>query len=131
MTIYHKEEEEENFSETISTQPALVPLTPPTMNCPNCHQQMMDGDLGVVGAVLAVWPPDSKTPDWRSLTFDNMPKPRTAVSQQVKVCSRCGLVQLFAADPSIFRPAETRGLPRPAEACEVGKDTLPRAVDVE
>ncbi len=57
---------------------------------------------------------------------------RTQVSNSLmKVCYRCGLIQLFAADQSIFHPRETRGLPRPADASEVGKATLPRVVGSE
>ena len=98
------------------------------MNCPNCGEEMVEGECSTeqnVGTSHAgLWA--------RPVEHDFWGRPHTMISRRMQVCYHCGLVQLFVLDPTIFRPRDgTENLPRPAENPAPQTDTLPRSSDGE
>lgn len=99
----------------------------PAMNCPVCRNEMVDGRFYIIGQATAVAAPMDAAINWGRLAGA-----RTQVSNSLmKVCYHCGLIQLFAADPGIFRPKETRALPRSANEPQLDTGTLPRPAETD
>lgn len=100
------------------------------MKCPNCGEEMVDGEF----RVKAEWKPFRQSGAWARPTgvdaWDEflMRDPGTRVNdQRMTVCYRCGAMVVFVEDPSIFRPKTgTETLPGPASAQESPTETLPR-----
>ena len=134
MKIDRAEEELAQFreavGETIAVGETTTETSPPglpAMNCSVCGNEMVDGRFFIIGQATAVAAPIDAAINWGRLAGA-----RSQVSNSLmKVCYRCGAIQLFAADPSIFRPKETRGLPRSADESHLETDTLPRPAEHE
>jgi len=134
MNVNRAEEELAQFrvgvGETIAvdeTATETSPPGPPAMNCPVCGKEMVDGRFFIIGQATAVAAPIDAAINWGRLAGA-----RTQVSNSLmKVCYHCGAIQLFAADPTIFRPKETRALPRSASQPQLDTSTLPRPAQEE
>ena len=137
MKIDRAEEELAQFreavGETIAVGETTTETSPPglpAMNCSVCGNEMVDGRFFIIGQATAVAAPiDAAINRWLGNVKTGA---RTQVSNSLmKVCYHCGAIQLFAADPSIFRPKETRSLPRSADESHLETDTLPRPAEHE